>query len=90
MLLTGNEPWEYYFEPQGRINNKQWLSKNQARSVIAKSQEVLRRFYMPFSFNSSGPVVQIPCKDGKTITASSTKILYLSKTSIKINAPVKV
>jgi histone-lysine N-methyltransferase SETMAR len=29
-LITGDETWIYYFEPKRRINNKQWLRKDQA------------------------------------------------------------
>ena len=72
-LLTEDETLVYYFEPQQHINNKQWLSKNQARPVIAKRIGSSEKFLYAIFFNSSGPVVQISCKDGKTITGKFYK-----------------
>ena len=43
-LFTGDETWVYYFEPQRRVNNKQWLRKDQARPIIAKRTEALQKF----------------------------------------------
>ena len=35
-LFTGEETRVYFFEPQRHVKNKQWLRKDQARSVIVK------------------------------------------------------
>ena len=65
----------YYFEPQQCINNKQWLSKNQTRPVIEnRTRSAKKVLYAIFVHSTvSGSVVQIPCKDGKTITAKFYK-----------------
>ena len=91
-MLTGDESWVYYLEPQRPINNKQWLSKNQARQDIAKrTKRCLEDLYGIF-FSSSGPVVQIPHKDGKTITDKfyKNKVLADAENCAKINAQVRV
>ena len=72
----------HYFEPQQCINNKQWLSKNQARSVIAKRTRSDKKVLYVIFVNSSGPVEKIPCKDGKTITNKfyKNKVVAVIKT----------
>ena len=81
---SGDEIWVYYFEPQWRINNKQWLSKNPARPVIANKTRSAKKVLYAIFFNSSGPFVQIPCKEGKTITGKfyKNKYMYLQLSKI--------
>ena len=55
------------FEPQRRADNKQWKQKDQKRPCIAKRTISSKKMYAIF-FNSSGPVVQVPCPSGHTIT----------------------
>ena len=72
-LLTGDETWVHMFEPQRRADNKQWKQKDQNRPCIAK-----RKMYA-ILFNSSGPVVQVPCPSGHKSLVESTRILYWRK-----------
>ena len=69
-LLTGVENWVHMFEPQRRADNKQWKRKDRKRPCIAVSSK--KMLYAIF-FNSSGPVVQVPCPSDHT---DSTRILY--------------
>ena len=62
-LLTGDETWVHMFEPQRRADTKQWNWKDQKRPCIAKRKDVVLIF-----FNSSGPVIQLPCPSGHTVT----------------------
>ena len=60
-LLTGDENWVYYFEPQRRINNKQWLRKDQAWPVIAKRIKSAQKFCMPRYFSiAMDPLFKFP------------------------------
>ena len=61
------------FEPQSRADNQQWKRKDQKRPCIAK-----KKMY-PIFFNSSGPVVQVPCPSGHTITGRFYKNSVLKK-----------
>ena len=91
-LLTGDETWVHMFEPQSRADNKQWKQKDQKRPCIAKRTTSSKKMYAVF-FNSSGPVVQVPCPSGHTVTgelqskrpqvktAPSQKGPYLVKTA---------
>ena len=66
-LLTGDETWIHMFEPQRRADNKQWKQKDKKRPWFAKRTISSKKMYAIF-FNSSGPVVQVPCPSGHTVT----------------------
>ena len=83
-LLTGYETWVHMFEPQRRTDNKQWKRKHQKRPCIAENhkfdKDVVRNF-----FNSSGPVVQVPCPSGHTVTGRFYKNSVLEKVKVFYN-----
>ena len=60
-LLTGDETWVHMFEPQRRVDNKQWKRKNKKRPCIAKRTISSKKMLYAIFFNSCGPVVQVPC-----------------------------
>ena len=74
-LLTGDETWVHMFEPQRRADNKQWKRKDQKRPCIAKRTISSEKMF----FNSSGPVVQVPCSSGHTVTGRFYKNSVLKK-----------
>lgn len=56
-IVTGDETWTHYFEPQRMVDNKMWLTKKAKRPVTAKlSQSTNEVLYAVFC-NSEGPVV---------------------------------
>ena len=77
-LLTGDETWVHMFEPQRRADNKGWKQKDQKRPCIAKRTVSSKKMYAIF-FNSSGPVVQVPCPSGHTVTGPLYKNFVLKK-----------
>ena len=77
-LLTGNETWVHMFEPQRRANNKQWKRKDKKRPCIAKRTISWKKMYAIF-FNPSGPVIQVPCPSGHTVTSQFYKNSVLKK-----------
>ena len=78
-LFTGDETWVYYFEPQRRINNKQWLRKDQARPIIAKRTRSAAKVLYAIFFSCDRHIVQIPIPNSKTITGHFYKNGVLSK-----------
>ena len=66
------------FEPQRRADNKQWKQKDKKRPCIAKRTISSKKMYAIF-FNSSGPVVQVPCPSGHTVTGRFYKNSVLKK-----------
>ena len=78
-LLTGDETWVHMFEPQRRADNKQWKRKDKKRPCIAKRTISLKKMLYAIFFNSSGPVVQVPCPSGHTVTDRFYKNSVLKK-----------
>ena len=78
-LLTGNETWVHMFEPQRRADNKQWKRKDQKRPCIAKRTTSSKKMLYAIVFNSSDPVVQVPCPSGYTVTGRFYKNSVLKK-----------
>ena len=58
------------FEPQRRADNLQWKRKDKKkkRPCIAKRTINSKKMLYAIFFNSSGPVVQVPCPFGHTVT----------------------
>ena len=53
-LLTGDETWVHMFEPQRRVDIKQWKRKDQKRPCIAKRTISSKKMLYAVFFNSSG------------------------------------
>ena len=60
-LLTVDETWVHMFEPQRRADNKQWKRKDKKSPCIAKRTISSKKMLYAIFFNSSEPVVQVPC-----------------------------
>ena len=67
------------FEPQRRADNKQWKRKDQNRPYIAKGTISSKKMLYAIVFNSSRPVVQVPCPSGHTVTGRFYKNSILKK-----------
>ena len=67
------------FELQRSADNKQWKQKNQKRPCIAKRTRSSKKMLYAIFFNSSGPVVQVPCPSGHTVTGRIYKNSALKK-----------
>ena len=78
-LLTGDETCMHMFEPQRRADNKQWKRKDKKRPWIAKRTISSRKMLYAIFFNSSGPVAQVPCPSGHTVTGRFYKNSVLKK-----------
>ena len=84
-LLTGDETWVHMFQPQRRADNKQWKRKDKQkkkkkkRPCIAKRTISSKKMLYAIFFNSSGPVVQVPCPSGHTVTSRFYKTSVLKK-----------
>ena len=75
-LLTGDETWVHMFEPQRRVDNKQWKQKDKKCPCIAKRTTSSKNMLYAIFFNSSGPVVQVLVHLVIQSLANSTRILY--------------
>ena len=78
-LLTGDETWVHMFEPQRRADNRQCKRKDQKCPCIAKRPISSKKMLHAIFFNSSGPVVQVPCRSGHTVSVWFYKNSVLKK-----------
>ena len=78
-LQTGEETWVHMFEPQWRADNKQWKRKDKKLPCIAKRTIGSKKMLYAIFLNSSGPVVQVPCPSGHTVTGRFYKNSVLKK-----------
>ena len=67
------------FEPHRRADIKQWKRKDQKCPCIAKRTISSKKMLYAVFFNSSGPVVQVPCPSGHTVTGRFYKNSVLKK-----------
>ena len=78
-LLTGDETWVHMLESQRRADNKQWKRKDKKSPCIVKRTISSKKMLYAIFFNSSGPVVQVPCPSGHTVTGRFYKNSVLKK-----------
>ena len=67
------------FELQRRADNKQWKRKDKKRTFIAKRTISSKKTLYAIFFNSSGPIVQVPCPSAHTVTGRFYKNSVLMK-----------
>ena len=48
-IVTGDETWISFFEPEGKENNKVWIGENRARPQIAHRSRSVKRVYTYYS-----------------------------------------
>ena len=84
-LLTGDETWVHMFEPQRRADNKQWKRKDKKMPVYCQETISSKKMLYAIFFNSSGPVVQVPCPSGHTVSVWFYKNSVLKKVKAVYN-----
>ena len=67
-IVTGDETWISFFEPEGRENNKVWIGENGARPQIALRSRSLKCVLYTLFFDARGIVARIPVPEHKTVT----------------------
>ena len=78
-LLTGDETLAHMVEPKRRADNKQWKRKDQKRPCIAMRTISSKKMLYAIFFNSNGPIIQVPCLSGHTVTGRFYKNSVLKK-----------
>lgn len=77
-VVTGDETWLYFFEPDNKENNKMWVGENNARPVIARRNRSVRRVMYALFFDSDGIVAQVPVPEHSSVTGTFYKENVLS------------
>ena len=57
--MTGNEIWVQFFEPQRKIDNKIWATRNARRPVMATKTISVKKVMLAVFFDINGPIIQI-------------------------------
>ena len=58
-VVTGDETWLYFFEPDYKLNNKIWVGENNERPVVARQSRSARRVMYALFFDSDGIVARV-------------------------------
>ena len=69
-IVTGDETWVHCFEPQRKIDNKIWATRNARRPVIAKMTISVKKAMLTVFFDINGPIIQISVPRGRTVTGT--------------------
>ena len=67
-IVTGDVTRVNIFEPQKRIDNKIWATRNARRPDIAKRTLSVKRVMLAIFFYINGSIVQVSVPRGQTVT----------------------
>ena len=67
-IVTGDETWIYHFLPDSNAKNKDWVSSEGERPVIACRCKTSNHMLCAIVFDSKGPVLQIPVPKDSSVT----------------------
>ena len=74
-----NDTCLFWHKQWKRADNKQWKQKDQKHPCIAKRTISSKKMLYAMFFNSSGPIVQVPCPSDHTVTGRFYKNSVLKK-----------
>ena len=63
-VVTGDENWIYYFEPDRKFSNKIWASKHSRRLIIAKRSLSARKVWYVIFFSGEGVALKVAMENG--------------------------
>ena len=63
-VFTGDEYWNYYFEPIRKFSNKIWASKHSRRPIIAKRSLSARKVWYAIFFSGEGVAIKVLMENG--------------------------
>ena len=72
-IVTGDETWVHFFEPQRKIDNTIWATNKARRPVIAKRTISVKKVMLVVFFDINGPIIQISVPRGRTVTGTFHK-----------------
>ncbi|KFD62063.1 hypothetical protein M514_25782 [Trichuris suis] len=82
-IVTGDETWIYQYDPESRIQSKQWLPKGSAGPVKFKAERSARKVMATIFRDSDGVILTDFLEGERAVTASSYKaVLRKLKTAL--------
>ena len=67
-VVTVDETWIPFFEPEGKENNKVWIGENGTRPQIARRSKSVKSIMYAFVFDARGMAARVPVPEHKTVT----------------------
>ncbi|XP_026760939.1 histone-lysine N-methyltransferase SETMAR-like [Galleria mellonella] len=68
-IVTGDETWIYYFEPEEKQQSCVWVFENENRPTKVKQARNVGKKMITFFFSATDPICTIPLEDQKSINA---------------------
>ena len=78
-IVTGDETWIHFYEPQGKVRNKIWATKATNRPCIARRTMSVKKVMYAIFFSMQGPVIQSAVPKGKGVTGKFYRDTVLNK-----------
>lgn len=69
-IVTGDETWVYFYQPERKEKNKVWVSKNGKKPEIAVRTKTVKKVLYAIFFDGNGVVVRFPVPKGKSVTGN--------------------
>ena len=76
-VVSSDETWLYFFDPDNKMNNKMWVGENNERPVVARwSRSVRRVRYAPF-FDNNRIVAYVSVPENCRVTGTFYSDIFL-------------
>ena len=90
-IVTGDETWIHQFDPESKIQSKQWLPKGSPAPIKFKAEKSAQKVMATIFWDSNGVILIDFLEGQKTITAIYYKsVLEKLKTAIAAKRPGKL
>ena len=78
-VVTGDETWVHFYEPQRKVGNKIWATKSTKRPCIARRTISVQKVMYAVFFSTQRPAIQIDVPKGKCVTGKFYRDKVLKK-----------
>ena len=85
-VVTGDETWLYFFEPDNKLNNKMWVGENNEHPVVARQSRSVRRVMYALFFDSNRIVARVSAPENCSVTQTFYHDFVLSAVVIHYQA----
>ena len=77
-IVTGDETWLYFYEPDNKLNNKMWVGENNECPMVARRSRSARRVMYALLFDSDGIVARVSVPENCSVTGIFYRDFVLS------------
>ena len=69
-VVTGDQTWLYFSEPDNKLNNKMWVGENNECPVVARRSRSVGRVMYALFFDSDGIVARVSVPENCSVTGT--------------------